>query len=198
MSRNEIWPCIAHISPNTLEVRPILFGRGPGFYGYRDLLNYLREFRVQAENNAANTISVAIEVEARLKKSTTIENSIENVQQQIMPTGQGQNLVMNQEQVFPIELMTQIFEYLEPIEIVKTVMATSRLWRAIGLEVIVMGLRREIKSISESLVTYPRTAINKMPYYSRIIMQKDKLVGIYELNQRIKNLIKLLKILDVS
>src|SRR3954447_21028839 len=133
MSRNEIWPCIAHISPDTLAVRPVFFGRGPGFYGYRDLLNYLREYRVSVENNAANIISKAIEVETSLM---AIDNSVENVQQQIMQTGQpqqGLNFVTHQEQVFPIELITQIFEYLEPIEIVKTIMATSRLWRAIGL-----------------------------------------------------------------
>ncbi|GET02467.1 redoxin domain-containing protein [Rhizophagus clarus] len=131
MSRNEIWPCIAHIIPETLAVRPVFFGRGPGFYGYRDLLTYLREYRIQVEDNAGKLILKAKKVETRLRKSILTENSVENVQQ--MQTDQPQQET-HREQIFPIELLSSIFEYLEPIEIVKSVTATSRLWRAIGLE----------------------------------------------------------------
>ncbi|RIA91730.1 hypothetical protein C1645_766904, partial [Glomus cerebriforme] len=199
MSRNEIWPCIGHIIPDTLIVRPVFFGRGPGFYGYKDLLNYLRDNRIQVENNAANLTFRATKVEKFLKKSMLTENSNGNVRQQIMQTDQPQqeqNLVTHQEQIFPIELLSHIFEYLEPIEIVKSVTATSRLWRIIGLEVIIMNLSREIKTVSESLVTYPRTASNQMPFFSRIVSlkQKNKLVGIYELNQQMKNLNKIVEI----
>ena len=187
--RNEIWPCIAHISSNTLEIRFIFYGRGPGYYGYKDLLAYLREYRVQVEDYAVKVVSLAIEVDIRFKRSLT-ENSTENLQRQ---TEQPQ-------QVFPVELFSQIFEYLEPTEIVKTVMATSRLWRAIGLEIIATSLRRETKSVSESLVTYPRVPMNKMPYFSRIMMlsQNKKLVNIYYLSQRTKNLYKLVNILNVT
>ncbi|GBC00113.1 hypothetical protein RclHR1_03750012 [Rhizophagus clarus] len=193
MSRNEIWPCIAHIIPETLAVRPVFFGRGPGFYGYRDLLTYLREYRIQVEDNAGKLILKAKKVETRLRKSILTENSVENVQQ--MQTDQPQQET-HREQIFPIELLSSIFEYLEPIEIVKSVTATSRLWRAIGLEVIVVNLKREMKIVSESLVTYPRTANNPMPYFSRIVMlkQMNKLVGIYELEQQINYLIKIVEI----
>jgi hypothetical protein len=194
MSRTEIWPCIAHITPETLAVRPVFFGRGAGFYGYRDLLTYLREYRVQVEDGAEKLILKAMKVETRLRKSILTENSVENVQQQMQANQSQQE---HREQIFPIELLSSIFEYLEPIEIVKSVTATSRLWRAIGLEVIIMNLKREIKIVSGSLVTYPQTADNQMPYFSRIVMlkQKNKLVGIYELEQQ-KNY--LTKIVEVS
>ncbi|GBC23525.2 uncharacterized protein OCT59_011135 [Rhizophagus irregularis] len=171
MSRNEIWPCIAHIIPETLAIHPVFFGRGPSFYGYRDLLTYLREHRLQVEDNAEKLILKAMKVETRLRKSVLTEYSVENIQQQIQADQLQQE---HREQIFPFELLSSIFEYLEPIEIVRSVTATSRLWRAIGLE----------------------TIDNQMPYFSRIVMlkQRNKLIGIYELGQQINYLTKIVEI----
>ncbi|CAG8689584.1 15428_t:CDS:1 [Funneliformis mosseae] len=187
MSYEEIWPCIAHIKPTTLAVHPIFFGRGPGYYGYKDLLNYLHDYRVSVESNATNLICKAMEVKTRLEKSITIENSAENVQQ-IIQTDPQQN-----QNVFPIEILTHIFENLETIEVFKIVMATSRLWRAIGLDIILINIRNEVKQVSESLVTQLRDG---SPNFSRILLLKknNKLDGIYELNQKVNTLLKIIEI----
>ncbi|CAI2181716.1 17581_t:CDS:2 [Funneliformis geosporum] len=161
MSREEIWPCIAHIKPTTLAVHPIFFGRGPGFYGYKDLLNYLHDYRATVEYNATNLILKATEIKTRLEKSVTIENSAEN--------------------------------NLETIEVFKIVMSTSRLWRAIGLEVILINLRNEVKQVSDSLVTNIRDG---SPNYSLInkLRYKNKLDGVYQINQKINKLITIIEI----
>ncbi|CAI2181640.1 18325_t:CDS:2 [Funneliformis geosporum] len=192
MSREEIWPCIAHIKPTTLAVHPIFFGRGPGFYGYKDLLNYLHDYRATVEYNATNLILKATEIKTRLEKSVTIENSAENVQQQIIQTDQPQQ---NRPEILtlPIEILIHIFENLETIEVFKIVMSTSRLWRAIGLEVILINLRNEVKQVSDSLVTNIRDG---SPNYSLInkLRYKNKLDGVYQINQKINKLITIIEI----
>ncbi|CAJ0829940.1 12870_t:CDS:10 [Entrophospora sp. SA101] len=65
--------------------------------------------------------------------------------------------MLNQNQILPLEILGVIFEYLDLLEIVKTVMATCQQWREIGINIISRRLRCEIERISESLVYFSGT-----------------------------------------
>ncbi|CAJ0636633.1 12558_t:CDS:2 [Entrophospora sp. SA101] len=56
-----------------------------------------------------------------------------------------------------LKILGVIFEYLDLLEIVKTVMATCQQWREIGINIISRRLRCEIERISESLVYFSGT-----------------------------------------
>ncbi|CAG8452488.1 8535_t:CDS:2 [Dentiscutata erythropus] len=168
MSRTEIMPFIGHIYPETRMVFPINWGRGPGIYGHDKLLKYLYDYRFQVENNAAKHVSEAKDLEAPFKKVTDT----------ILSIGSLENRTL-QKQIFPIELFAQVFEHIESKEMMKTVMATCRQWRAIGFDLIAMRMRQTVSHVLESLVAYPQTI--RLP-------ADNKAISVYELGLLIKDL----------
>ncbi|CAG8548788.1 9737_t:CDS:2 [Racocetra fulgida] len=89
-------------------------------------------------------------------------------------------------QIFPIELLAQIFEHIESREMVKTVVATCRQWRAIGFDIIAMRMKQAENRVLESLVICSQT---KRSDSDKIILPADnKAISIHELDLRIKDL----------
>ncbi|CAG8795434.1 11894_t:CDS:2, partial [Racocetra persica] len=175
MSRTEMWPFIGHIYPETRIIFPISLGRGPGLYGHNQLLKYLHEYRVQIEKSANDHVSKASELEARFKKVTCNIMSIGNVEDEAL-----------QKQIFPIELLAQIFEHIESREMMKTVVATCRQWRAIGFDIIAMRMKQAENRVLESLVLCSQT---KRSDSDKIILPADnKAISVHELNSHIKDL----------
>lgn len=160
MSNNEIWPYIGHINPLTCRLSPIFFGRGLGFYGDKDLLKFLKDHRIEQEKTALRDVLRAKELQTCLSKSRRshliIKKELDRSEVPIEIIGEEQQeeeeLLLNKNQILPIELLGVIFEYLDSLEIVKTVMATCQQWREIGINIISKRLRYEIKRTSESLI----------------------------------------------
>lgn len=172
-----MWPCIGHIQPGTRKIYPISFGRGPTFYGHNKLLSFLHDCRVQAEKNAVEHIVKANELIPLLKKP--IENQQEQEEQEV--------------RLLPVELLSHIFEYLDPLEIVKSVMSTCQHWRAIGLEVLVIRLRKLANNVSDPLIVYSES--NKEIKEIKINPDKE-IVSVCDLSKRAKKLYRMIEILQ--
>ncbi|CAG8617002.1 13066_t:CDS:2 [Dentiscutata heterogama] len=180
MSRTEILPFIGHIHPETRMVSPINLGRGPGIYGHDKLLEYLYYYRIQVEKDAIKHVSEAKDLETPFKKVTDTVLSI------------GLENRTLQKQIFPIELFAQVFEHIESREMMKTVMATCRQWRAIGFDLIAMRMRQAVSHVLESLVTYPQA--NRDDGDKIILPADNKAISVHELGLRIKDLNIIIKI----
>ncbi|RIB09747.1 hypothetical protein C2G38_2107792 [Gigaspora rosea] len=178
MSRTEILPFIGHIYPETRMIFPINWGRGPGIYGHDKLLKYLYGYRIRVEKKAFEHVSKAKELETPFKKVTDTILSIGNLENRTF-----------QKQIFPIELFAQVFEYIESREMMKTVMATCRQWRAIGFDIIAMRMRQTVNDVLESLVTDPQINRGDVDKIYKIILPADKkAISVHELDLRIKDL----------
>ncbi|CAG8477792.1 11310_t:CDS:2 [Diversispora eburnea] len=187
MSENEMWPCIGYIQPETRVIRPISSGRGPTFYGHNHLLTFLRDYRTRAEKKAVENIIKANELFSLLKKLT------ENQQEQ----QESQESQIQQKKLLPVELLSQIFEYLDSIEISKTIMSICQHWRAIGLDVMTTRLRKEIKVISDSLVIHYVSITNEIKEVKEIKINPDKkMVSVRDLNERAERLYKMVEIIQ--
>ncbi|RHZ56378.1 hypothetical protein Glove_402g12 [Diversispora epigaea] len=185
MSENEMWPCIGHIQPETRLIRPISSGRGPTFYGHNHLLTFLRDYRAQAEKKAVEYVIKANELVPLLKNLTERQQNQQ----------ESQESQTQQKKLLPVELLSQIFEYLDSIEISKTVMSICQHWRAIGLEVMMARLRKEINGVSDSLVIYCISMANEINEVEEIKINPDKkIASVCDLNQRAERLCKMVEI----
>ncbi|KAJ9074021.1 hypothetical protein DSO57_1010324 [Entomophthora muscae] len=66
LSATQIWPAILHIEPS-LRLRPIHFGRAPGFYGISVLMSYLKGQREKIENQSLDVLQESALVLSRIK-----------------------------------------------------------------------------------------------------------------------------------
>ncbi|CAG8484788.1 17880_t:CDS:2 [Cetraspora pellucida] len=183
MSHTEMWPFIGHIYSETRIIFPISLGRGPGLYGHNQLLKYLHEYRIQVEKSASDYVSKASELETLFKKVTY----------NILSIGDVENKAL-QKQIFPIELFAQIFEHIESREMMKTVVATCRQWRAIGFDIIAMRMKQAANCVLESLVICSQT---KRSDSNKIILPVDnKAISVHELDLHVKDLNEITEIVQ--
>ncbi|CAG8662492.1 1554_t:CDS:2, partial [Acaulospora colombiana] len=186
-SCNFPYPFIADEDLSIASSMNLINWRGPKFYGHDDLLKYLLAYRVRSEKDAVKYIDEAMELDTRLKNPLATELlDVNNSHQQL----QAERQVILQKQLLPVELLSQIFEYFEPLEIVKSSMATCRQWRSIGLEVMVMRMRQQAKDVSNSMVICSEPASN-----DSIKLGTDN-EGIEHFNQRVEELAKVIKIVQ--
>lgn len=95
LSATQIWPAILHIEPS-LRLRPIHFGRAPGFYGISVLMNYLKGQREKIEIQSLVVLQESALVLARIK---------DLLKSSPPPTSETQ---------LPMSLLLDIFEFLSP------------------------------------------------------------------------------------
>ncbi|CAG8724163.1 15163_t:CDS:2, partial [Acaulospora morrowiae] len=162
LSYDEMLPYIGHIYSSDISVRTVCAGRFPSNYGHDRLLAYLRDYRVVTEENATKFSNEAMELITCLKKSELLDDNEPNEYYQYEPQLETEHKVVLQKQLLPVELLSQIFEYIETWNIVKIIMTTCRQWRSIGFEVIVTRMKQQAKSITDSVVIYSRSTSNNL------------------------------------
>ncbi|KAI9298526.1 hypothetical protein K502DRAFT_362275 [Neoconidiobolus thromboides FSU 785] len=109
LSSTMIWPAVLHIEPN-LKLRPIHFGRAPGFYGVSILMNYLHGQREKVENQALDVLQESDLVLKRIKLKIAESNC--NAEPSILSQ----------------DIWMAIFEKLSPIELA-SLAQTCKLFR---------------------------------------------------------------------